>query len=227
MIKLVTGSTGTEHVTAADDGGLHAALAGSGLVVFETGTKFSATMIDATNVRIGDGEGLMDGRHFRIEPGTSQELSMSAGVAGYNRNDLIVLHYVNSGGRESLTLKVLEGAFSSDAAVDPSYTSGSILNGATEAYFPMYRLNRNGINVPTVEALFTAYKPTDKTPANHSHNNATTSAAGFMSAADKNNLDTVVGRVDQSLTKTSSPTFSSLTATGTITADKVVGAVYA
>lgn len=72
------------------------------------------------------------------------------------------------------------------------------------------------------------------TPANigaaatsHSHNAATTSAAGFMSAADKTNLNTVVGRVNQSLNTTNSPTFASITATGTITANKVVGAVYA
>lgn len=199
MIKLVTGSTGTEHVTAADDGGLHAALAGSGLVVFDTGSKFIATLIDATNVRIGDGEGLLDGRHFRIEPGTTQELSMSAGVAGYNRKDLIVLHYVNNGGLESIALEVLEGAFSSETASDPSYTTGSILNGAAEVYTPLYRLTRSGINVPTVETLFTAYNPTDKTPADHTHKEI------------KNNL-AITGN---------------LTVSGTITADKIVGAVYA
>ena len=222
MIKLVTGSTGTEHVTAADDGGLHAALAGSGLVVFETGSKFSATMIDATNVRIGDGEGLMDGRHFRIEPGTSQELSMSAGVAGYNRNDLIALHYVNSGGRESLTLKVLEGAFSSDAAVDPSYTSGSILDGATEVYMPMYRLTRSGINVPTLEALFTAYDPVNKTPANHTHGKITN--AGKISGVTKPMLlmTDANGNIIAALEIT-----ADLKIKGTLTADKVIGAVYA
>lgn len=198
MIKLVTGSTGTQHVTAADDGGLHAALAGSGLVVFDIGSKFNATMIDATNVRISDGEGLIDGRHFRIEPGTTQALSMSAGVAGYNRKDLIVLHYVNSGGLESLTLEVLEGSLSSNAADDPAYTSGSILNGATNVYMPMYRLNRNGIDVPTIEPIFIAYNPADKTPADHTHKEI------------KNNL-AITGN---------------LTVSGTITADKVIGAVF-
>lgn len=200
MIKLVTGSTGTLHVTAADDGGLHAALAGSaGLVVFDIGSKFGATMSDATNIRIADGEGLIDGRHFRIEPGTLHTLSTSAGVDGYNRRDLIVLHYVNSGGLESLEMEVLEGAFSSDAASDPSYMSGSILEGATEAYFPMYRLSRSGINIPTVEELFTAYNPADKTPADHTHKEI------------KNNLS-ITGN---------------LTVSGTITANKVIGAVFA
>lgn len=199
MIKLVTGSTGTQHVTAADDGGLHAALAGSGLVVFDAGSTFNATMTDATNVRIGDGEGLIDGRHFRIEPGTMEALSMSSGVAGYNRKDLIVLHYVNSGGLDSLTLEVLEGSFSGSAAADPTYKTGSILDGATEVYFPMYRLNRNGINVPTIEPLFNVYKPTDKTPADHTHSSI------------KNNL-AITGN---------------LTVSGTITGNKIVGAVYA
>lgn len=201
MIKLVTGSTGTNHITAADDGGLYAALAGGagGLVVFDIGSKFAATMTDATNVRIGDGEGLIDGRHFRIEPSTAHALSMSAGVSGYNRKDLIVLHYVNSGGLESLALEVLEGTFSGDTAIDPSYTSGSILSGSTEVIVPMYRLTRNGINLPTIEPLFTPYNPADKTPADHTHKEF------------KNNLN-ITGN---------------LTVSGTITCDKVIGAVFA
>lgn len=154
MIKLVTGSTGTEHVTAADDGALHAALGGSGLVVFDTGSKFGAVMTDATNIRISDGEGMIDGRHFRIAPGDTEELSMSAGVAGYTRKDLVALHYVNSGGLESLTLEVIEGAFGTGTVSDPSYKTGSILAGATEVYVPLYRLTRSGINVPSVEQLF-------------------------------------------------------------------------
>lgn len=156
MIKLVTGSTGTAHVTSADDGALHAAMAGDGLIVFDIGSKFSATLVSATVVRIGDGEGLIDGRHFRISPGTNQELSMSDGTSGYNRNDLVVLHYKNSAGKESLTLEVLEGSFTSGDAIDPSYTGedSSILEGASELYVPLYRLSRSGISLPIITQLF-------------------------------------------------------------------------
>lgn len=63
--------------------------------------------------------------------------------------------------------------------------------------------------------------------SDHTHDTATTSVAGFMSATDKSRVNTLYNRVDQSLTTTSSPTFASVTATGTITADKVIGAVYA
>jgi hypothetical protein len=156
MIKLVTGSTGTTHITAADDGALHAAIAGAGLVVFEVGANLAATVINSTLIRIDDGEGLVDGRHFRIRPGEFQELALSDGVAGYNRNDLIALHYTNNGGVESLSLEVLEGDYSEGAAVDPVYSNNAagILGGAMEHYAPLYRLKREGINPPTVEALF-------------------------------------------------------------------------
>lgn len=55
----------------------------------------------------------------------------------------------------------------------------------------------------------------------HSHDPATQSKAGFLSANDKKVLDTLSGQVNQDLRKTASPTFQ------TVTAEKVVGAVYA
>ena len=50
----------------------------------------------------------------------------------------------------------------------------------------------------------------------HTHANATTSQAGFESAADKAALDTVSGRVNQDLKTNASPTFAGLTVNGYI-----------
>lgn len=55
----------------------------------------------------------------------------------------------------------------------------------------------------------------------HTHENATQAKAGFMSANDKKALDMLAGQVNQDLRTTASPTFK------TVTAEKVVGAVYA
>lgn len=63
--------------------------------------------------------------------------------------------------------------------------------------------------------------PADFALASHAHAAATTSAAGFLSAADKASLNTLISRVDQALTTVSSPTFN------VVTANRVVGAVYA
>jgi len=50
----------------------------------------------------------------------------------------------------------------------------------------------------------------------HTHGNATQSAAGFESAEDKTNLDTLVNRVNQDLKTNASPTFAGLTVNGFI-----------
>lgn len=52
--------------------------------------------------------------------------------------------------------------------------------------------------------------------AGHGHGNASSSAAGFMSAADKSAHDTLVGRVNQGVKSTDSPTFAGLTVNGYI-----------
>jgi len=77
-------------------------------------------------------------------------------------------------------------------------------------------LPANGGNADTVDTKHAA----DFADATHGHTAATQAAAGFLSAADKAKLDTVSGRVDQSLTQASSPTFN------VVTAAKVIGAVY-
>ena len=77
-------------------------------------------------------------------------------------------------------------------------------------------LPANGGNADTVDNKHAA----DLALVGHNHANATTEVAGFLSAADKSALNTVVGRVNQSLTTGSSPTFD------VVTASKVIGAVY-
>ena len=78
-------------------------------------------------------------------------------------------------------------------------------------------LPANGGNADTVDGKHAA----DFATAGHTHAAATTAAAGFLSAADKAALDLLVSRVTQALTSTSSPTFN------IVTANKLIGAVYA
>lgn len=51
---------------------------------------------------------------------------------------------------------------------------------------------------------------------NHAHDAATQSKAGFLSAQDKADLDTLKNRVNQGLKNTDSPTFANLTVNGVI-----------
>lgn len=188
-IRLVTGYAGEAHVTAADAGSLHAALAGSGQYVLKKGSQFAASVVNSNTIRIADGDLLMQGRHARIAHGDTVDLTIENGTSGYYRNDLIVARYTKDAGNgvESVTLAVIKGAASTTAAIDPAYTSGDILSGdALLNEMPLYRIALNGLNVQAPVPLYTVqdigghaldkanpHKVTAEqvgaAPANHSH----------------------------------------------------------
>lgn len=156
-MNLVTGYTGQAHVTAADDGALNAALVGSGQYVLPTGNQLQANVITSNSVRVLDGDALMQGRHIRIEPGTSVDLTIENGATGYYRNDLIVIRYAkeSSTGVETANLTVIKGTATTGQAADPSYTSGDILNDAAVANdMPLYRVVLEGLNVKELVPLY-------------------------------------------------------------------------
>jgi len=69
-MHLVTGYAGQEHITAADQGSWNAAIVGSGEYVLKKGSQFAATVITNNQIRIADGDILMQGRHIRLNEGT-------------------------------------------------------------------------------------------------------------------------------------------------------------
>lgn len=92
-MNIVTGYTGTPHITANEAQALNQGILGSGNYVLDVGQKFSATLVDANNITIEDGEGVMQGVQFRIAPGETENVSISNGTTGYNRIDLICARY--------------------------------------------------------------------------------------------------------------------------------------
>lgn len=190
-MRILTGSTGASHVTAADDGALYAGIVGSGSYVLDIGQKFAATVLSAVAVKLGDGDGILQGRHFRTEPGDSDTVAIAESTAGSNRNDIIGVKYVNNAGVESMAWQVIKGTATTGTATDPTYDEGDVLGGDTEAFMPMYRVRLSGASISTVEPLFAVLTPanslanvarsgsyTDLTNKPITMTGATTSAAG-------------------------------------------------
>ena len=156
-LHLVTGHAGTPHVTAADHGSFNAAIFGEGNCVTNRGSRFAATVISNNNIRIADGDIVMQGRHIRLAEGTYVDLTIENGVQGMVRNDLIVARYSKDSitGIEDCNLVVIKGAASTGTATDPEYTSGDIINDhVLIADMPLYRVPLDGLNVQTPVALF-------------------------------------------------------------------------
>ena len=88
-MKIVTGYTGSPHITSNDEQGKNQGIFGTGNSVLDVGNKFNATLTNANTVTIEDGEGVMQGVHFRIEPGTTETVNIQNGTSGYQRTDII------------------------------------------------------------------------------------------------------------------------------------------
>lgn len=155
-MHLVTGYAGKLHVTAADQGSLYAALFGNSSFVLDRGNKLAATVVTNNKISIADGDIIMQGRHGRIENGLTVDLSIDNGASGYKRNDLIVARYTKAvdTGIEDINLVVIKGTATTGTAADPEYIKGDILDGATQADFPLYRVPLDGLNVGTLVPLF-------------------------------------------------------------------------
>lgn len=156
-MKIVTGHRGEPHITPNDQQGFNQGVF-HGDEVLKVGKEFLAQLTTATSLTIKDGEGVMQGVHFRIEPGIVETLEISSGVSYYSRSDLVCARYTKdeTTGIEDVQLIVIEGepeAGSSIRPEDPDYIEGDILSGDLIADFPLYRVLVNGLSA-TVEKVF-------------------------------------------------------------------------
>lgn len=152
-IELVTGHAGSAHVSSADVGQFNAGIVGTGKYVLNTGTKFACNVQSANAATIGTGDAIFEGRHVRVS--STESVSIDNGAQGMKRNDIICIKYDKDGSDvESASLAIVKGTATSGTPSDPSIPSGSILNGSSTAYMPLWRLPINGITVGTPVKLY-------------------------------------------------------------------------
>ena len=156
-MHLITGYAGQEHVQATDQAAFNAALIGTGQFVLDKGKVFEAQVISNNQIRILDGELMMQGRFVRLDPDTYVDLAIDNGAQGKKRNDLIVARYTKHTvtGVEAVDLVVIKGTAVDGNPVDPAFAEGDITNGAATLHdFPLWRIPLDGLNVGSPVALF-------------------------------------------------------------------------
>lgn len=147
MISLVTGHTGTEHVTSKQVGRFNAALHGKGNYILDVGDKCQVDVIDSNKIRINKGELMCQGRHISIE--SPEEITITGGALGQTTYALVYIHYsIDDSGIESVSLqtKALTSADNYDL-------SGSILDGSSTADVELVRVSLNGYSISNAELL--------------------------------------------------------------------------
>ncbi|MEO5420762.1 hypothetical protein [Bifidobacterium catenulatum] len=148
------GKAGTAHISSEDKAIIHQAKFGAGDMVFEWGDAMSCTMQSANKAVIGTGCASIQGLDWHIT--NPETVTIQSGSSGKNRNDIICAHYhrETSTGVEKVELVAFKGVPSDAAAVDPTIPSAKILNGAADAYMPLWRIPLTGITAGTPVRLF-------------------------------------------------------------------------
>lgn len=155
-LNLVTGRTGTAHVTSDNARAFNSQVFGTGTYLIDYGAKFAPTIVDNNTVRIGDGMLIHQGTQMGIDIDSYEDVTIENGSSGYNRNDLIVMRYTKNRDTqiESIALVVIKGTPSNTTAVDPSYTTTNILDGSgLSTDVPICRVRLSSLTITSVDNL--------------------------------------------------------------------------
>lgn len=154
-MKIITGRTGEPHVSSQQERNAYIAIFGTGVHILNVGSEMAATAVSANEVRIADGMLTAEGCTAEIAHGTTDSLTIENGTHGMQRIDLIVARYTRDAGTsvEDMQLAVIKGTPAASNPAVPSHNTGLIADGDSPVDFPLYRVNLDGINITSVDAL--------------------------------------------------------------------------
>ena len=155
-MDIITGYTGTKHVTAENDRDINIGIFGSGSYVLSTGAGLKAEISSNNEIKIRDGVVMHQGCAAAIKKNTYDSLTIVNGSQGMKRIDLIVARYEKQRDTnvESLTLKVLQGKAVESSPTAPAHTTGDIQAGDAIADMPLYEVVIDGLNITEVRKKF-------------------------------------------------------------------------
>ena len=139
-MDIITGYTGTPHITAENDRDINIGIFGSKSYVLQTGTMLTAEISNNNEIKVRDGVIMHQGCAASIKKNTYDSVTINNGSQGMKRIDLIVARYEKQPETnvESLTLKVLQGTPVETSPQVPAHTEGDIQAGDTVADMPLY-----------------------------------------------------------------------------------------
>lgn len=154
---LMDGYAGGPHITEKQSGLANQAIIGEADYVLEGGQNAKAQVLTNNSIRIFDAVYSIQGRRDVIAANDYTDVTIANGSQGMNRNDIIVRRYQKNSSSEieSTEYAVIKGTPSTGAATDPSVTVGDIRTGAVLHEMKLYRVGLEGLNIVSVDQLFT------------------------------------------------------------------------
>lgn len=154
-MKIMTGKTGTPHVTSQQFRQFVEAVAGQDSYILQSGENLEPELQTNNLLKIRSGIMSHHGNLSVVDIGTYDEVTIANGTQGMQRIDLVVNRYTRdeSSGVESNTWVVIQGTPNASNPVAPAYTEGNLQEGDLVDDCPVFEVHLNGINVTEVVKL--------------------------------------------------------------------------
>lgn len=143
---------GTEpHISAQDDAFIYDSLLDgrSGIL-----GRLTCTLTGSGSVRLSGGGAVNKGYILRVPEGETCDLTLSNGVQGMGRHDIVAAQFTKGDGAKADTHEfvVVEGAPASDPA-DPVMITSSLLNSGDVNQTALFRIIRSGLDAAVIEPI--------------------------------------------------------------------------
>ena len=154
-MKIVSGRTGSPHVTSQQFRQMLEGIIGQGSYIITSGEKLKPELSSNNLLKIRSGMMAHHGCISCVDIGTYDEVTLTNGSQGMKRIDLIVNRYTRNAETEveNCSWKVIQGTPVASNPAVPAYTSGNLQDGDLVDDCPAFEVHYDGINVTEVKSL--------------------------------------------------------------------------
>lgn len=154
-MKIVSGRTGSPHVTSQQFRQMLEGIIGQGSYIITSGENLKPELSSNNLLKIRSGMMAHHGCISCVDIGTYDEVTLTNGSQGMKRIDLIVNRYTRNAETEveNCSWKVIQGKPVASNPAVPVYTSGNLQNGDLVDECPAFEVHYDGINVTEVKSL--------------------------------------------------------------------------
>ena len=154
-MKIVSGRTGSPHVTSQQFRQMLEGIIGQGSYIITSGENLKPELSSNNLMKIRSGMMAHHGCISCVDIGTYDEVTLTNGSQGMKRIDLIVNRYTRNAETEveNCSWKVFQGTPVASNPAVPAYTSGNLQNGDLVDDCPAFEVHYDGINVTEVKSL--------------------------------------------------------------------------
>ena len=186
-MKIVSGRTGSPHVTSQQFRQMLEGIIGQGSYIITSGENLKPELSSNNLMKIRSGMMAHHGCISCVDIGTYDEVTLTNGSQGTKRIDLIVNRYTRNAETEveNCSWKVIQGTPVASNPAAPAYTSGNLQDGDLVDDCPAFEVHYDGINVTEVKSLLSV---TDGLSELNSNLKTATADSGWKYMTNANNL---------------------------------------